>query len=179
MRDRIKYKDRIYKEVSTKTGRHRKYSLETVAKAYSTEGNAAEVGRLLDLHHTTVLYALEQLGIKRGPRGGARYKSNTPLRLSRGVRDKRICEMYVEQGLSCPQVATAMNLTEEIVRYALHRMGAPVRKRGTRYQKRKVAPVSMFTEGFVDYSLYRKQYRETLKIEKMLAAQSKRKDWAA
>ena len=184
MRPRIKtYEERIYKAVSTKTGRPRKHSLEQIAEMYTTGTSTTEIGRLLGIHHSNVLYALRQLGIERRPRG--RRSGSTVRRSAIANRDARIRELYVDWGWSSPEIAEEVGLVESSVLAALARTGTPRRKPGTRYPTRRtgiravaVDPMPS-SDGFVDYSAYRKQYRETLRIERMLESMSTRKVWAA
>jgi hypothetical protein len=64
--------------MSTITGRPRKYPAQEIARLYATGISAAEVGRQLGIAHTTVTYALDQLGIRRRQDSGRRCGSMTP-----------------------------------------------------------------------------------------------------
>lgn len=173
---------KIFKAVSSATGRPRKHPLETIAEIYATGVSATGVGQLLGLHHTTVIYALQQMGVERRKSGNSR-PGMTAKRLARIARDERIKRLYLA-GHPQQSIAMCVNLHPNRVSRILKREDTPIRPRGTRHPKRGALTTGMKQEemkkeGFVDYRRYRTEYRKAKKIERMLEIALRRKDWAA
>lgn len=173
---------------STKTGCMRKYSLETIAEVYATGASANEVGRLLGLHHTTVLYALGQLGIKARHCPGGRHRDTTKTkdgsitarRIARIERNKRIIELYMG-GMSADEVGNVENMCGSSILKVLVKNGIPRRQKG-RPMGIKTRPAVDGPVGHRDFSAYREQWRAERgmgPVERMMRIVSRRKDWAA
>lgn len=160
-------------------GRARKHPLETIAEIYATGASAAATGKLLGMHHATVLYALKQLGVERRKNGQSR-PGMTAKRLARVARDEQIKRLYIA-GHSSVTIAERIGLNPDTVTRVLNRDGVPMRSRGTRYPKHRPMdcpdiPMPVVNAGdFTDYARYRTEYRKAKNIERMFEILDRRR----
>lgn len=176
----------IFKAISSKTGRPRRYTLESVAEVYNSGVSAAETGRLLGLHHTTVLYALKQMGIERRKRTTAvmdlrreRAEYAKAVRAARAIRDGEICALY-GKGLSAVEIGRRLNITGTLIYGVIKRKGIPARPHGGPRVRlssgpKPPRPAAKSNDGFVNYAEYRSLWRDAQRVEQMMQIFSKRK----
>lgn len=181
---------KIFKAVSSKTGRPRKYALEAIGDLYSSGVSAVATGRLLGLHHTTVLYALKQMGIERRKRPALiadarreRAKYVKAERAARAIRNSEICDLY-NKGFLATDIARRLGITRMVIYGAIKAKGLPSRPHGGPRPRlcsgpKPPLPALQDDRKFIDYAEYRREWRDARKAERMLEILSRRKDRAA
>lgn len=174
---------KIFKAVSSKTGRPRKYTLESLAEVYASGVSVAETGRLLGLHHTTVLYGLKQLGIERRKRStvitDARRERSQQLqgeRAARAIRNGEVCALY-GKGLSVEEIAKRLGLTRQVIYGVIRKGKLPARPHGGARDRKPRLPIGPPgpKQAFVNYAEYRSEWRDARLADRMLEILDRRR----
>lgn len=172
---------RIFKAVSSKTGRPRKYTLESLAEVYSSGVSVAETGRLLGLHHTTVLYGLKQLGIERRKRStvitDARRERSQQLqgeRAARAIRNGEVCALY-SKGLSVEEIAKRLGITTMVIYGVIRRHKLPARSAPRVCEPRLPVGPPEIKRKLVNYAEYREEWRDARLVDRMLGILDRRR----
>lgn len=145
-----------YTRTSTITTRPRKYSLEQIAELYQSGTSTVGVGKLLGIHHTTVMYALDQLNIPRQSRPQPKREAlKLANRLARAARDARACEMY-GKGWSTVDIAEELDVHVTTIRDALKASGVELTQTGKWVRRPKEVAEE---QPWRDFSEYRAKWR--------------------
>lgn len=153
-----------------------------MAEVYASGVSVAETGRLLGLHHTTVLYGLRQLGIERrkrpAPAADARREYREAERAARAIRDAEICDLY-GKGFSAVDIGKRLGVTGMLVYGVIKRKGLPPRPHGGPRVRLPSGPrqptPTLYGHKFVNYADYREEWRDARNAERILQILDRRR----